>query len=89
MAQLTHNLIARRFIMKKGMEPSERARSAAQSNLGGYQGIVEKDCDSCIHSEAYGTDYCPESRRACLHHCNHIVSHDSCDWCGFKEPEDE
>jgi hypothetical protein len=42
------------------------------------------ECVSC--GEYFGDadiEYCPKSQRKCGHHCNHIWSHDACDWCGF------
>lgn len=27
---------------------------------------------------------CPKSKRACGHHCNHVWTHDACDWCGLE-----
>lgn len=38
------------------------------------------DCVSC--GEQMPRAECPESKRACGHHCDHSWSHDHCDWCG-------
>lgn len=32
---------------------------------------------------------CPKSRRACGHHCNHVWTHDHCDWCGAEFTGDD
>jgi hypothetical protein len=45
-------------------------------------------CVSC--SEGESQNECPESKRACGHHCNHTWTHDSCCWCGQSfEPDNE
>lgn len=31
---------------------------------------------------------CPESLSACGHHCNHVLTHDACCWCGMSWGED-
>ena len=41
------------------------------------------DCLECGEDDA---EQCPKSEKACGHHCNHIWTHDACDWCG-KEVE--
>ena len=38
------------------------------------------DCLSC--GEGDPPNECPKSQRPCGHHCNHIWTHDGCDWCG-------
>lgn len=40
------------------------------------------ECGSC--GEGVPGD-CPKSKRPCGHHCNHIWTHDACDWCGHVE----
>jgi hypothetical protein len=40
-----------------------------------------EDCDSCGEDTA---EVCPQSRRDCEHHCNHIWTHDACCWCGAE-----
>lgn len=88
MATLSHNLIARRFIVNKDTSAPKNARNAAQGKIGGYQDIVGHDCYSC--GSEWAEDYCPQSHRGCLHHCNHMVTSDKCDWCGLiDEGEDE
>ena len=45
---------------------------------------LDVECVSC--SEYFGDadiEYCPNSKRSCRHHCNHVWSHEVCDWCGF------
>lgn len=37
------------------------------------------DCASCGDPVA---ESCPESKRPCMHHCNHSWTHDGCCWCG-------
>jgi len=39
------------------------------------------ECASC--GEGDPRNECPQSKRPCGHHCNHVWTHDSCDWCGF------
>ena len=36
-------------------------------------------CGSCGESPE---NECPDSKRPCGHHCNHVWTHDACDWCG-------
>lgn len=49
----------------------------------------EGECGSCGESPE---GECPKSLRPCGHHCNHVWTHDSCDWCGEEfgpEPPSE
>lgn len=40
----------------------------------------ENDCGTC--AEGCGEpDECPNSKRDCGHHCNHIWTQDACCWC--------
>lgn len=39
---------------------------------------LEDECASCGEGV---DDVCSASKRACGHHCNHIWTHDHCDWC--------
>jgi len=43
---------------------------------------VGTDCISC--GEGNPMNECPKSKRLCGHHCNHVWSHDHCDWCGLE-----
>lgn len=49
-------------------------------------------CDSCEEDpepdnpEDVDNYKCPNSKRPCGHHCNHIWSHDTCCWCGIELP---
>lgn len=45
----------------------------------------KEECFSC--GEEDPLNECPSSRRECGHHCNHIWTHDYCDWCGFEIEE--
>lgn len=45
----------------------------------------EGECGSCGESPE---GECPESKRPCGHHCNHVWTHDVCDWCGIEFGED-
>jgi len=47
---------------------------------------IERDCVPCEQDDPRGE--CPASKRTCGHHCNHIWTHDKCDWCGLEEVED-
>lgn len=38
-----------------------------------------QDCASCVEMDPLNE--CPESKRPCGHHCNHIWENDFCDWC--------
>ncbi len=38
-------------------------------------------CGSCGESPE---NECPKSKRPCGHHCNHVWTHDACDWCGAE-----
>lgn len=40
----------------------------------------EGECGSCGEGSPNGE--CPKSKRPCGHHCNHVWTHDACDWCG-------
>lgn len=53
------------------------------------------EAGQCVSCEQYGREdsleaesgipeKCPESKRPCGHHCNHIWTHDSCCWCGVE-----
>lgn len=44
-----------------------------------------EECGSC--GEAF-EDKCSKSQRPCGHHCNHIWTHEHCDWCGVTFGED-
>lgn len=39
------------------------------------------ECGSCGETPE---GECPKSRRPCGHHCNHVWTHDHCDWCGAE-----
>lgn len=50
------------------------------------------ECGSCEPGvdDVSDTPACSESRRPCGHHCNHVWTHDECDWCGAVfGPNDE
>ncbi len=47
--------------------------------------IVEAIDDECLGCEMEEDERCPQSKRPCGHHCNHIWTHDECHWCGLKE----
>ncbi len=40
----------------------------------------EAECGTC-YNEADALNECPNSKRACGHHCNHIWTQDICCWC--------
>jgi hypothetical protein len=40
------------------------------------------DCGTCGMGSAIEDDKCSKSQRPCGHHCNHVWTHDTCDWCG-------
>lgn len=46
--------------------------------------IDASECGSCTEGvdDISDTPACPESKRPCGHHCNHVWTHDECDWCG-------
>jgi hypothetical protein len=44
------------------------------------------ECLSCGEDDM---DTCPQSRRKCGHHCNHIWTAEECDWCGLVLTPDE
>jgi hypothetical protein len=46
----------------------------------------DPNCLSCGEGDPRGE--CPRSRRACGHHCDHIHTHDRCDWCLVEFGED-
>lgn len=48
----------------------------------GYYGEKVEGCDDCEGVTEADAETCPESQKACLHHCNHAWSHDVCCWCG-------
>lgn len=54
---------------------------------------AEAECEVCGTEWDGGDDEakCPKSRRPCGHHCNHIMTHDGCDWCGgeYEAPDDD
>jgi len=39
------------------------------------------ECGTCGEGD-FPQGECPESKRPCGHHCNHVWTHDQCDWCG-------
>ena len=43
-------------------------------------------CISCEQGMPKGE--CVTSKRECGHHCNHLWSHDKCDWCGAYVNDD-
>lgn len=43
---------------------------------------TEQPCGTCGMGSAIEDDKCPKSERPCGHHCNHVWTHDVCDWCG-------
>jgi hypothetical protein len=45
---------------------------------------LDDDCASC-GDPACPEGECPDSKRPCGHHCNHIWTHDACHWCGHEE----
>lgn len=49
--------------------------------------VLEDECGSC--GEGPPLHECPKSKRACGHHCNHVWTHDACDWCGEEFGEDQ
>lgn len=46
--------------------------------------IEPDECGSCTPGvdDVSDTPACPESKRPCGHHCNHVWTHDECHWCG-------
>jgi hypothetical protein len=38
------------------------------------------ECGSCGEVGTQPNE-CPKSQRPCGHHCNHVWTHDECDWC--------
>jgi hypothetical protein len=39
-------------------------------------------CEESDPDELGGDFVCPQSKRPCGHHCNHVWSHEICCWCG-------
>ena len=73
---------------KCGFDPVAGADcSKPCSQCGGVYVIDGNECGSCI--EGFPRGECPKSKRWCRHHCNHILTHDSCDWCGGRYEEEE
>lgn len=48
--------------------------------------IIDDECYSC--GELDPLNECPNAERPCGHHCNHIWTHDLCDWCGMELEEE-
>lgn len=46
------------------------------------QARTDVECGSCGEGTPAGE--CPKSKRPCGHHCNHVWTHDTCDWCGIE-----
>ena len=46
----------------------------------------QTECGSC--GGEFEDDKCPKSKRPCGHHCNHVWTHDACDWCGVRFCDD-
>lgn len=44
------------------------------------------ECYSCGENDPLNE--CPNAERICGHHCNHIWTHDLCDWCGIVLEEE-
>ena len=59
--------------------PEDFARQQAAAEL-------QQPCGSCGESPE---GECPASKRPCGHHCNHVWTHDACDWCGKEFGEGE
>jgi hypothetical protein len=38
-------------------------------------------CGTCGMGDLIEKERCPKSKLSCGHHCNHIWTHDECDWC--------
>ncbi len=60
--------------------------AAAGVSLGPSAGENENECASCGQQDP--PNECGASRRPCGHHCNHIWTHDCCDWCGAEVGEE-
>lgn len=46
---------------------------------------MDDECYSC--GEGDPLNECPQALLACGHHCNHIWTHDACDWCDYENEE--
>lgn len=49
--------------------------------------LFSQRCISC--GEGDPMHECKKSQNICGHHCNHIWTHDHCDWCGYDEVSEE
>jgi hypothetical protein len=56
------------------------------SQCGGVYVIEGDECGSCV--ERFDRNECPQSKRWCGHHCNHVLTHDACDYCGGRYEEE-
>lgn len=59
---------------------------ANQIESSGTEAQLDDECGSC--GEGIPTKECPKSKRPCGHHCNHVWTHDACDWCGVEFGEE-
>lgn len=48
---------------------------------------VDDDCYTCGDA-SFPEGECPESKRPCGHHCNHVWTSDRCHWCGVEFGEE-
>jgi hypothetical protein len=62
-----------------------RDRLAAASPV---SAVADDPAPSCISCDEQRPVECPNSKRACGHHCNHTWSHDRCDWCDWPGSRD-
>ena len=59
---------------RRGTDAPDEALAAPADTEGG-------ECGTCGEGD-FPQNECPESKRPCGHHCNHVWTHDQCDWCG-------
>ena len=51
-----------------------------------YDLRYQAECYSC--EEGLDMDECQSSMKPCGHHCNHVWTHDVCDWCDWHYEEE-
>lgn len=81
--QVVIGLLARAHAAGKaaGTADVERAIAIEARVTAPHGNPVKGECGSC-GEVAPDEARCPNSRRPCGHHCNHVWTQDSCCWCG-------
>lgn len=64
------------------MKHNKKATPKSNAPLGDVDDLDCIDCEAEFQDDA--SSRCVYSMRSCGHHCNHMLTHDTCCWCGEK-----